>query len=80
MKVKFFRPGWSAPLLAARGGVPPSLPPGLECPPSCRPGRSAPLLAKCSATDGPNQKSHKCVRECFNDYDWLHHDVEDDKV
>ena len=39
----------------------------------CRPGQSATLL-------GPNQKSHKCVRECFNDYDWLHYDVEDDKV
>ena len=38
------------------------------------------LLAKCYATDGPNQKSHKCMRECFNDYDWLHYDVEDDKV
>ena len=47
----------------------------------CRPVEwSAPLLAKCYATDGPNQKSHKCVRECFNDYDWLHYDVEDDKV
>ena len=46
----------------------------------CRPGRSAPLLAKRYASDGPNQKSHKCVRECFNDYDWLHYDVEDDKV
>ena len=46
----------------------------------CRPGRSAPLLTKCYATDGPNQKSHKCVRECFNDYDWLHYNVEDDKV
>ena len=46
-------------------------PSGVECPP---------LLAKCYATDGPNQKIHKCVRECFNDYDWLHYDVEDDKV
>ena len=46
----------------------------------CRPGRSAPLLAKCYVTDGPNQKSHKCVRKCFNYYDWLHYDVEDDKV
>ena len=46
----------------------------------CRPGRSAALLAKCYATDGPNQKSHKCVRECFNDYDWLHYDVEDDAL
>ena len=46
----------------------------------CHQGRSAPLFAKCYATDGPNQKSHKCVRECFNDYDWLHYDVEDDKV
>ena len=45
----------------------------------CRPGRNAPL-AKCYATDSSNQKSHKCVRECFNDYDWLHYDVEDDKV
>ena len=43
------------------------------------PGWSAPLLAKCYATDGPNQKSHKCLRECFKDYDWLHYDVEDDK-
>ena len=43
-------------------------------------GVECPLLAKCYATDGPNQKSHKCVRECFNDYDWLHYDVEDDKV
>ena len=31
-------------------------------------------------TDGPNQKSHKCVLECFNHYDWLHYDVKDDKV
>ena len=28
------------------------LPPGAECP----------LLAKCHATDDPNQKNHKCVR------------------
>ena len=46
----------------------------------CRPGQSALLLAKCYAIDGLNQKSHKCVWECFNDYDWLHYDVEDDKV
>ena len=46
------------------------LPPRADCP----------LLAKCYTTDGPNQKSHKCARECFNDYDWLHYDVEDDKV
>ena len=46
----------------------------------CHQGRSVSLLAKCYATDGPNQKSHKSVRECFNDYDWLHYDVEDDKV
>ena len=46
----------------------------------CRQGRSVSLLAKCYATDGHNQKSHKSVRECFNDYDWLHCDVEDDRV
>ena len=46
----------------------------------CRPGAECPLLVKCNATDDPNQKSHKCVRECFNDYDWFHYDVEDDKV
>ena len=47
----------------------------------CRRGRvPPPLIAKCYATDGPNQKSHKCVRECFNDYDSLHYDVKDDKV
>ena len=46
----------------------------------CRPGRIAPLIAKCYATDDPNQKSHKCVWECFNNYDWLHYNVEDDKV
>ena len=46
----------------------------------CCLGWSAPLLAKCNATDGPNQKSPKCVWECFNNYDWPHYDVEDDKV
>ena len=46
------------------------LPPGAECP----------LLAKCYAADDPNQESHKCVRQCFKDYDWLHYDVEDDMV